>query len=49
MKSVGELLGVGVDAEPIGGYVLAMTMNTKATTTSRTLDFDVSIEKATRL
>lgn len=49
VKSVGELLGVGVDAEPIGGYVLAMTMNTKATTTSRTLDFDVLIEKATRL
>lgn len=49
VKSIGELLGLGVDSEPVGGVVLALTMNTKATTNDRTLDFDVMIEKATRL
>jgi len=48
-QSVGELLGKGVDAEPMGGVVLALTMNVKATTNDRTLDFDVQIEKSTRL
>ena len=49
VKSIGELLGLGVDSEPVGGVVLAMTMNIKATINDRTLDFDVQIEKATRL
>ena len=48
VKSIGELLGLGVDQEPSGGVVLALTMNTKATTQDRTLDFDVLIEQATR-
>lgn len=49
VKSIGELLGKGNDAEPVGGVVLGLTMNTKATTADRTLDFDVVIEEATRL
>lgn len=48
VKSIGELLGKSVDQEPAGGIVLAWTMNTKATTQDRTVDFDVLVEKATR-
>jgi len=48
VKSIAELLGVGVDSDPVGGYVLAMTMIVAATTNDRTLDFDVVIEEATR-
>lgn len=48
-KTIAELLGVGSDSEYVGGVVLAMTMNTKATTTDQTLDLDIVIEHATTL
>jgi len=49
VKSIGEHLGLGADSDYVGGIVLAMTMVVAATTTDRTLDFDVQIEDATRL
>ncbi len=49
VKSIGEHLGLGADADYVGGIVLAMTMVVAVTTTDRTLDFDVTIEESTRL
>lgn len=45
--TINSLLGRTPETAPAGGYVLAMTMNTKATTTDRTLDLDIIIEEAT--
>lgn len=46
-KTIGELLSITSEKQPVGGVVLAMTMNTKATTNDRTLDLDIIIEHAT--
>lgn len=48
VKSIGELLDLGVDSEPVGGVILALTTNVAPTTNNRALDLIVKIEKATR-
>lgn len=47
-QSIGELLGLGVDAEPAGGVVLALRTNVAPTTNNRVLDIETTIEEATR-
>lgn len=47
-QSIGALLGLGVDAEPIGGVVLALRTNVAPTTNNRVLDIETTIEEATR-
>lgn len=45
-KTIGELLGVTGEEIPAGGYILAMTMNTKSTADG-VLDLDVVVEGGT--
>lgn len=47
-QSIGELLAMGVDAEPVGGVVLALRTNIAPTTNNRVLDIETTIEEATR-
>lgn len=45
-QNIGELLGLGVDEEPFGGVVLAITMNT-ANTATATVTIATHIDEAT--
>jgi len=46
-KSIGELLSLGSDQEPFGGVYLGLTFNTKTTTATSILDWDILVEEAT--
>lgn len=45
-KTIGQLLGIGPDAEPIGGIWLVMT-TTAAQTAAGTLDLDIEVDDPT--
>lgn len=45
-KNIGELLGKGVDQEPVGGVFLGLTFNVKPSNDA-VLDLDVLVEEAT--
>lgn len=47
-KGIGDLMSLGVDAEPAGGVFLGLRSNVAPTTNNRTLDIRVTIEEATR-
>lgn len=46
-KNIGQILGLGADAEPVGGVYLILTMNTANSAAAPVVNFEIKVEEAT--